>query len=169
MRDSQLSLDQPDFDVRWLSVFMAPRAFARAWSSSEMLACTVRPNVLVIGPMTRIEATVASIAMALPTPVFYWTSEMPLPEACDGRTIVIRDIGTLSPTLQEAWLAWLNARPARPAQVIATSSIAVFPLVRQGLFLEDLYYRLNTVLLDVREWRMDGEDRTAGMADRVVV
>jgi hypothetical protein len=119
--------------------------------TSELLVHTLRPNALVIGPVVQIEATVAAIVDALSTPVRYWSPDSPLPSPEDGTTIVIRDIATLSLPLQEAWLARLNAEDAHHAQIIATSSIAVFPLVVRGVFLEDLYYQLNTVLLDVRK------------------
>jgi DNA-binding NtrC family response regulator len=79
------------------------------------------------------------------------SSDLPLPSPADATTIVIRDIATLSLSFQQAWLARLNAPHARHQQIITTSSIAVFPLVARGVFLEELYYRLNTVLLDVRK------------------
>lgn len=119
--------------------------------TSELLVHTLRPNVLIIGPVVRIEATVAAIVDALSTPVRYWTPDSPLPSPADGTTTVIPDVATLSLPLQEAWLARLNAEDAHHTQIIATSSIAVFPLVARGVFLEDLYYQLNTVLLDVRK------------------
>jgi len=39
------------------------------------------------------------------------------------------------------------AQPAGPSS--ANHRLKIFPLVTQGLFLEALYYRLNTILLDV--------------------
>jgi hypothetical protein len=119
--------------------------------SGELLAHTLRPNVLVIGPVPRSEAAVAAIVAALPMPVRYWTSDVPLPSPGDTTTLVIRDIATLSLSFQQAWLARMNAPHSQHTQIIATSSIAVFPLVVRGVFIEDLYYRLNTVLLDLRK------------------
>jgi hypothetical protein len=137
--------------------FAAPsRAYGLTSSlTGELLGHTLRPNVLVIGPVARIEATVAAIVAALPTPVRYWTPDLPLPSPGDTTTLVIRDIATLSPSFQQAWLARMNAQHAQHTQTIATSSIAVFPLVVRGVFLENLYYRLNTVLLDVRNGTAD--------------
>jgi len=119
--------------------------------TGELLAHTLRPNVLVVGPVARTEAAVAAIVAALPMPVRYWTPDLPLPSQGGTTTLVIRDIATLSLSFQQAWLARMNAPHVQHTQVIATSSIAVFPLVVRGVFLEDLYYRLNTVLLDVRK------------------
>jgi len=82
------------------------------------------------------------------TPVCYWTSDVPLSTLGAERTVVIRDVATWCLDRQEALLTWLS-QPNRRPQIIATSSIKIFPLVTQGLFLEALYYRLNTILLDV--------------------
>jgi Sigma-54 interaction domain len=153
MGGSHRSLDRDLDGVRASSVAVAPRGYAHSSLAIELLARSMRPNVLVIGPVARIEATVAAIVAASSIPVCDWTPDQPLPATGDRSTIVIRDIATLSPALQRAWLAWLHAQQACPAHIIATSSIAVFPLVSQGMFLEDLYYRLNTVLLDVRTER----------------
>jgi hypothetical protein len=153
MGGSHRSLDRDLDRVHASSVAVAPRAYAHSSLAIELLARSMRPNVLVIGPVARIEATVEAIIAASLTPVCDWTPDQALPATGDGGTIVIRDIATLPPALQRAWLAWLQAQQACPAHIIATSSIAVFPLVSQGMFLEDLYYRLNTVLLDVRTGR----------------
>src|SRR5262245_61378630 len=124
MHDSSRSLGHPGLDdVRPSAVAVAPRANAHTPPESECLAHAMRPNVLNSGPVKRMEATVASIVTAS-TPVCYWTPETPLPATGNGSTIVIRDVATLSLPLQAAWLAWLNALPARPPQIIATSSIA---------------------------------------------
>ena len=109
-----------------------------------------RPNVLVIGPVAQTEAAVTAIVAAVGKPARLWAPDVPLPVRADGRAIVIRDVATLSPVLQKAWLAWLSTQQRRRPHIIATSSIAVFPLIAQGMFLADLYYRLNTILLDLR-------------------
>ena len=52
---------------------------------------------------------------------------------------------------KDAWWSWLNQDDTTyHPQIIATRRVAVFPLVQAGLFRSDLYYRLNTVLLDLR-------------------
>jgi hypothetical protein len=152
MRDPNRSQGHPGVGgAGHVSLAAASSAYAHASSlASELLAHTLRPNVLVIGPVARSEATLSAIVGALSTPVRYWTQDVQPPALGEGATIVIRDVATLPLSLQEAWLARLNAPQAHHTQIIATSSIAVFPLVLRRTFLEDLYYRLNTVLLDVR-------------------
>ena|SRR5262245_46554605 len=110
----------------------------------------IRPNVLVVGPVALTEAAVTEIVAALGKPARFWGPNVPLPARADGHAIVIRDIATLSAVHQAAWLAWLSTQQRRRPHIIATSSIAVFPLIAQGMFLADLYYRLNTILLDLR-------------------
>ena len=66
-----------------------------------------RPNVLVIGPVAQTEAAVNAIVAALGKPARFWAPDVALPALADGRAIVIRDVATLSPVLQTAWLAWL--------------------------------------------------------------
>jgi len=151
MRDQHLSSDLVAIDDARFSVVAAPRAYAPASQGSslanEMRLDTVRPNVLVIGPVALVEAMLATITAMLLTPVCYWTPEVPLSTLGAERTVVIREVATWCLDRQEALLTWLS-EPSRRPQIIATSSIKIFPLVTQGLFLEALYYRLNTILLD---------------------
>jgi hypothetical protein len=140
MRELTRSSDRPSIDdLETASVTAAARQVS-----------LTRLNVLVIGPIAQTEAAVSAIVVALGKPARFWAPNTPVPARADGHAIVIRDIATLSPVLQKAWLAWLSAPQRRRPHIIATSSIAVFPLIAQGLFLEDLYYRLNTILLDLR-------------------
>jgi len=109
----------------------------------------MRSNVLIIGPVKKTEAEVSAILAELTSPPHFWAADAPLPSRADGRAIVIRDIAKWSRTLQTAWFDWLTVQQEPRPQMIATSSIAIFPLVRQGMFLADLYYRLNTILVDL--------------------
>ena len=151
MRDPHLSSDLVAIDDAGFSVVAASGAYAPASQGSslanELRLYTVRPNMLVIGPVALVEAMLSTTAMLL-TPVCYWTSDVPLSTLGAERTVVIRDVATWCLDRQEALLTWLS-QPNRRPQIIATSSIKIFPLVTQGLFLEALYYRLNTILLDV--------------------
>ena len=155
MRELDRLMNCPDVDdVQTGSVAVAPRAYAHGSPApsliTQLFAHRMRPNVLILGPVAWSEAIVEAIAVAQERPPICWVPDMPLPARADGRAIVIRDIATLSLGRQAAWISWLDAqndRTYRP-QIVVTSSIAVFPLVTQGMFLKDLYYRLNTVLLE---------------------
>jgi hypothetical protein len=65
-------------------------------------------------------------------------------------TLIIHDVDTLAPRQQLALLTWLNDA-GRDAQVISLSSSSVYPLLQRGAFLEQLYYRINTVYVDCSE------------------
>jgi hypothetical protein len=60
-------------------------------------------------------------------------------------TFIILGVNTLSQGDQERLLGWRDRR--EPTRVLAVSPRALFPLVEQGRFVADLYYRLNTVVL----------------------
>jgi hypothetical protein len=103
--------------------------------------------VLVIGPVARVEDMLSTMIATFLTPVCYLTSDVPLSTLSGERTVVIPEVATWCLDRQAALLTWLR-EPSRRPQIIATSSVKIFPLVTQGLFLEALYYRLNTILLD---------------------
>src|SRR5262249_9004302 len=140
MRDLTRSSDRPGIDD------IGTASVAAAARQVRLTAL----DVPVIGPVAQTEAAVSAIVVALGKPARFWAPDVPPPARADGHAIVIRDITTLSPVLQKAWLAWLSTPQRRRPHIIATSSIAVFPLIGQGMFLADLYYRLNTILLDFR-------------------
>jgi hypothetical protein len=119
----------------WVRV--ATRAYERAW----------RPNVLVIGDPDTCDAVVSALVLQSPKPVCEWRGETPLPAHADAPCVLIRDVATLSRDQQEAFWFWLSAADVHHPQFISTSSIPVFPLVERGAFMEDLYYRLNTLVL----------------------
>jgi len=152
MRFPRRSPDLSAIDDAGLSVAAASRTYAPVSQDSslanELRLTTVRPNVHVIGPVALVEDMLSAITAMSLTPVCYWTSDVPLSTLGAERTVVIRDVATWCLDCQEALLTWLS-QPSRRPQIIATSSIKIFPLVTQRLFLEALYYRLNTILLDV--------------------
>jgi hypothetical protein len=73
-----------------------------------------------------------------------------LPSASRGGTAVIRNVDTLSAGEQKTLLEWLESATTR-TQVITTATAALTPLVEAGAFDETLYYRLNTVYIDLSE------------------
>ena len=82
-------------------------------------------------------------------PTCWWSHGSQLPVRGAHATVVIRDVVTLSLEQQQAWLSWLNQEDGFHPKVITTSSIDVYPLVSRGVFLSALYYKLNTVLLNL--------------------
>lgn len=83
---------------------------------------------------------------SLATQVVTWNRRTPdLPNATVG-TLIVRDVARLTRDRQLRLLHWLNEQ-SRTVRVIATSTRPFFTRVESGLFLDDLYYRLNTVTI----------------------
>ena len=128
-----------------------PDAVALPLSVSEWPVAQATPlNVLIVGADDNtIDAAIATLVESSCQPTCWWTPYEPLPARGTHATVVIRDVVTLSSEQQEAWLAWLNQEDGFHPQLIATSSVPVYPLVADGVYLPELYYRLNTVLLNI--------------------
>jgi len=62
--------------------------------------------------------------------------------------MILHDVGALTLEEQRRLLDWLLETTGR-TRVVSTTSGPLLPLVEVGLFLDTLYYRLNTVYLDV--------------------
>jgi len=67
-----------------------------------------------------------------------------------ANTRVIRHVDRLSASQQQQLSCRLERASDGPQRVLATTAVPLFELVTAGLFLEVLYYRLNTVLVDLR-------------------
>jgi DNA-binding NtrC family response regulator len=62
--------------------------------------------------------------------------------------LIVDEVAELDANDQRFLLGWLNG-PGGRTQVISLTSQPLFPLVERGLFLADLYYRLNIVRPEV--------------------
>ena len=62
-------------------------------------------------------------------------------------TVVLCDLDELMSADQLALNAWLSER--HRARVISTSQVSLVPLIDAGMFSDSLYYRLNTLCLDL--------------------
>ena len=109
-----------------------------------------RPNVLVEGPERSTELLIQALATAVHETMYDWNQPWPK----DGRaTVIVRAVDALSDEEQRQVLDLLNdsGNGVPPRQVVTTCARPLFPLVHQGLFREDLYYRLNVVHLKIGE------------------
>ena len=86
----------------------------------------------------------------LPTPVVVWRpgERLMLPQPAQTGTLLLHNVGSLSLLDQRYLVEWLD-RAAGRTQVVSTTPVALLPLVQAGTFLARLYYRLNTVCVDL--------------------
>jgi Sigma-54 interaction domain len=107
-----------------------------------------RSNVMLVGSVASTESVLLALQPAFAAPVTSWQpgSRLALPSA--GGTLVLRNVPDLTPTEQSALFDWLD-RDRRRTQVISTSTRPLMPLLEQGVFSDALYYRLNTVYLEL--------------------
>ena len=114
------------------------------------------PNILLVDSGVQVERALAEIRPMLRIPLTEWSPRaMPHLPAIAFRSLIVRDAECLTVTQQRS-LAALLSRSLGRVQVVSIAGVRLFPLVCQGLFLEDLYYRLNVVLLEPSHDRING-------------
>jgi transcriptional regulator of acetoin/glycerol metabolism len=98
----------------------------------------------------------------LDPPVWWWTGDTSLPSPEDVKTLVIRNVDAQNAGQQRALLSWLESTTVASPRVVSTTTGSLFQRVADGLFLEALYYRLNTVMLDVTHGPITGDPDSSG-------
>jgi hypothetical protein len=123
-----------------------------AWDLRRLI--TVGSNMLIRGEKSAATATVVALSADLSIPLVTWTagSNVSLPALRQG-TVVLQDVDRLELSAQRELLAWLDERGGC-VRVISTARGDLFALVMSGEFLDPLYYRLNTIVVDATA--MDG-------------
>ena len=84
----------------------------------------------------------------LPPPLTTWIpgTDVDLP-AFDRGTLIVHDVDGLDLAAQRILLTWLEDRTSH-VRVITTVTRDLFAMVTAGVFLDQLYYRLNTIVVD---------------------
>jgi hypothetical protein len=110
---------------------------------------SIGSNLLVRGEKSATAATVVALSADLSAPLVTWTAgtDTPLPQV-DRGTIILQDVDRLDVDAQRTLLDWLDESRGR-VRVISTARSDLFDLVIAGAFLDSLYYRLNTIVVDV--------------------
>lgn len=106
------------------------------------------PNLLLIGDDASLDAAFRRLQPSLRTPIALWVPGITstIPATCFN-TLIVRDIGRLDAG-QQSCLSQLVAE-VLDVQVVALTGAPLFPLVEAGVFLEELYYRLNVLMVDL--------------------
>jgi len=123
---------------------------ARATHVDLLLMGVPRVNLVLIAPEGVLRYVLESELLDLRDPVVEWSPDerLVLPRSDLGGTLVLHDVGDLPRPEQLALLEWLEQTGGR-VQVISTSTAPLLPRVDTGAFIDTLYYRLNTVCVDV--------------------
>ena len=108
-----------------------------------------RANLLVTGPDNVTDAFVKALRSNLREPVVILRGGEPfaLPSAPVG-TLFLADVDALTFEEQRRLYEWLEENSSG-TQVISLSAISLMPMVAAGRFLEGLYYRLNTIYIEI--------------------
>ena len=109
-----------------------------------------RTNVLVVGSPEATRIVVDMLRLDLRGPVARWRAGQPLDLPGPGRaaTLVLENVSRLTNDEQFRILRWLDDLRGR-VRVVSTTGVPLWPQVQAGEFNEVLYYRLNTVFVDV--------------------
>ena len=124
--------------------------FSPEWA----LVRTAHPNVLLVGPEAAVVDVLDSLRPHCRQPVEtceagYFLALLPQP-----RALILRDVGKLTPEGQRRLMEWLDCSDRDRVQVIATNGVALWPRVKNGSFMEALYYRLNMIYVDLTNGAM---------------
>ena len=106
-------------------------------------------NMLIVAPRPTLDAFLAAAADYLQEPVHLATPADVIPLDICG-TLVVYDASSLAPSQQDALIALCNADAARP-RIISLSETHLWQSDGSSSIPIDLYYRLNTICLDLRD------------------
>jgi hypothetical protein len=105
-----------------------------------------RLNSLLIGSDSFVDDALLMMSSSFAAPVVVWTAGQPLPPPPGAATLILREISELTQFDQQRLEDWLERATTR-TPVVSTASTPIWPLVERGVFLEKLYYRLNTLTI----------------------
>jgi len=127
------------------------RRFARQTRKDLQIGGTPRTNLLLLGTSDGIGIVLEMLRLEHREPILQWQPgqplELPLPGS--AATLVLHDVSALTSSDQDRVLRWLD-QAARQVRVVSTAAEPLWPKVKSGAFNDMLYYRLNTVSVDLR-------------------
>ena len=121
-------------------------------ASDLNVARATRANVLVVGPESLVRPVLKLVAPATRRDglVEPRDGQLHLPSPLRPSTVVVEGVDALTMAEQRQLLEWLDA-PTTRTQVISTASMPLLPRIEARTFDETLYYRLNTIYIDLCE------------------
>jgi hypothetical protein len=122
------------------------------------------PSVILRGTDLATDRALAALMPTLFGPIYLWCRGMPLSlPSKRGGTQILRDLARLDGNQQKKLVRWLDDTDGR-VHIVSTTSVPLYPLFERGVFLENLYDRLNVIQVDV-ETTNDPEQPTAWRKD----
>ena len=111
---------------------------------------TQRANLLLVGTGGTIRNVLEMLWLQLQEPILSWHpgQRLELPSPGRAATLILHDVSELTSDDQLRVVRWLDRAGGR-IRIISTSAVALWPRVEAGTFNDVLYYRLNTVYVDV--------------------
>ena len=104
---------------------------------------------MIAGPKSALDAFLEAARPELREPVK--SAGGTLPPLLDGmRTLILTDVDRLDAAEQGRLRRWFEERRNADVQVISLTSMPLFSLVSENAFDTELYYRLNTIFLEVQ-------------------
>jgi hypothetical protein len=113
--------------------------------------CQGQHNFLLVGTPPATNEMLVAMTPHLPEPLQKYSAKagLPVPQPSDG-TLILLEVAKLDAKRQTELLRWLNRFDQRShVQIVSTTSKPLFSLVERGVFLADLYYKLNVVRIDL--------------------
>jgi hypothetical protein len=109
----------------------------------------LRANIMVAGPQDALHAFLEAAQPELREPIR--TTNGVLPQVLDGmRTLIITDVDRLDSIDQQRLRDWFDHGRNTDVQVVSLTSTPLYSLVAANAFDTDLYYRLNTIFLEIQ-------------------
>ena len=109
-----------------------------------------RTNLLLVGSSGATRIVLDMLRLELRGPVIRWQPGQPLvlPPPGVPATLVLDNPIALTREDQQRIVRWLE-QVVRDVRVVSTTAVPLWPHVQAGEFNETLYYRLNTMCLEV--------------------
>ena len=109
----------------------------------------LRANIMVAGPQDALDAFLEAAQPELREPIR--SANASLPPTLDGvRTLILTDVHRLDGTDQRRLRDWFDQNRNADLQVVSLTTTPLYSLVSADAFDTDLYYRLNTIFLEIQ-------------------
>ena len=105
-------------------------------------------NALISGPQEALTAFAQAARSEMQEPIRSVANALPL-RVDDAGTLILTEVDALDEAQQQWLLWWMNEPQNRTTQILSLTSTSLFSLVGAKKFDITLYYRLNTIFLEL--------------------